>query len=84
MSCKALHPGHTKPFAGPRDVYMVNVDGNSGSVFVKAFDFFKSQGGLTEKWGLHWLPILATSIEDARERGCELPNARPYDQQAKP
>jgi hypothetical protein len=67
-----------------RDVYMVNVNEFSGSVFVKTLEFFRSQGGFRETWGLNWRPIVATSIEDARKRGCEHPSARPYERQAKP
>ena len=67
-----------------RDVYMVLCNAHSGSVFVKALDFFRSQGGFREAWGKNWVPIVATSIEDAREKGCQLPGARPYDRQAKP
>ncbi len=67
-----------------RDIYMVLV-GPSGSVFVKELEFFRSQGGFREDWGSNWHPVVATSIENARERGCEtLPGARPYAQQAPP
>ena len=46
---------------------------NSGqAVFVKEADFFVSQGGLKEKWGLHWRLIFAASIEDARKVGHEI------------
>ncbi len=67
-----------------RDVYMVNVNQFSGCVFVKALDFFRSQGGFTQDWGKNWIPIVATGIEDARERGCALPGAKSYERQAKP
>lgn len=66
-----------------RDVYMVLVNVASGSVFVKELNFFRSQNGFTEDWGINWVPIVATSIEDAREKGCQLPGARPYHRQAK-
>lgn len=66
-----------------RDVYMILVVQASGCVFVKELDFFRSQGGFTQDWGKNWLPIVATSIEEARERGCTLPGAKPYCQQAK-
>ena len=65
-----------------RDVYMVHVN-SGGAVFVKTYDFFKSQGGFEEKWGLGWAPIVAMSIEDARKQGCQLPGAKPWDQQAR-
>lgn len=65
-----------------RDIYMVHV-GPSGSVFVKTLDFFRQQRGFREEWGLGWTPLVATSIEDARKKGCELPGARPYSEQAK-
>jgi hypothetical protein len=67
-----------------RDIYMVNVNGHSGSVFVKVLEFFRSQGGFRDDWGKHWVPLVATGIEDAREKGCQLPGARPYAMQAKP
>jgi hypothetical protein len=38
-----------------------------GGVFVKTESFFKSQGGLTEKWGTHWTKFQARSLEHARE-----------------
>lgn len=66
-----------------RDVYMVLVNEFSGCVFVKDLAFFRGQGGFREKWGETWVPIVATSIEDAREKGCSLPGAKPYDKQAK-
>lgn len=66
-----------------REVFMILI-GPTGSVFVKALDFFASQGGLHEDWGLNWKPIVATSIEDAREKACSWPGARPYAEQAKP
>ncbi len=64
-----------------RNVYMVHV-GPSGSVFVKELEFYRSLGGFKETWGEAWVPIVATGIEDAREKGCKLPNARPYNRQA--
>jgi hypothetical protein len=66
-----------------RDVYMVNVNAFSGCVFVKVLDFFRQQGGFEKEWGTHWVPVVATSIEDAREKGCALPGAKPYERQAK-
>lgn len=66
-----------------RDIYMVSI-GPSGSVFVKTLEFFREQEGFTQKWGEGWKPVVATNIEDAREHGCELPGARPYERQAKP
>lgn len=66
-----------------RDVYMVLVSEASGCVFVKALDFYRSQGGFRETWGENWKPVVATSIEDARRKVCDLPGAKPYEQQAK-
>jgi hypothetical protein len=66
-----------------KDIYMVNVNSFSGCVFVKELDFFRSQGGLEQKWGEHWVPVVATSVEDAREKGCAFPGAKPYEWQAK-
>lgn len=36
-----------------RDIYMV-LSSWADSVFVKTYDFFKSQGGFTESWGKNW------------------------------
>lgn len=66
-----------------RDVYMVLVNEHSGSVFVKELNFFRKQGGFLADWGNDWFPVVATSIEDAREKGCKHPAARPYERQAK-
>ena len=65
-----------------RNVYMVLVNQTSGCVFVKELDFYRSQGGFKQTWGLNWIPIVATSIEDARKKGCSYPGAKPYEQQA--
>lgn len=65
-----------------RDVYMVHV-GPTGSVFVKTLDFFRTGGGFREEWGNHWVPLVANSIEHARELGCKLPGARPFENQAR-
>ena len=40
----------------------------AGSVFVKTLDFFRIQGGFRDPWGERWAPIVATGIEDAREK----------------
>jgi hypothetical protein len=66
------------------EVYMILVDQVSGCVFVKELEFFRSQGGLKQDWGKNWKPILADSIEDAREEWCKLPGAKSYENQAKP
>ena len=56
---------------------------HSGSVFVKDFDFFVSQGGLRESWGKRWRFVAANSVEHARRIGCRiLMGARPYARQA--
>ena len=65
-----------------RDVFMVNVNRVTGSVFVKTLDFFRDQGGFREEWGTHWFPVVASSIEEARRIGCTHPGARPYERQA--
>jgi hypothetical protein len=63
-----------------RDIYMVYV-GPGGTVFVKELSYFRSTGGFIQPWGLPWAPVVATDIEDARMRGCELAGARPYGRQ---
>lgn len=42
------------------------------AVYVKEGEFFKSQGGLEEEWGMRWVPIMAESIEAAREIGVKM------------
>jgi len=42
---------------------------NGAAVFVKEAEFFKSQGGLTAKWGEAWRAVIAEDIEDARRVG---------------
>ena len=67
-----------------REVYMYNVVKESRCVFVKALTFSNDQGGFVEGWGLVWKPIVATWIEDSREKACNIePNAKPYSEQAK-
>jgi hypothetical protein len=41
-------------------------------VVVKEAGFFAEQGGLTAKWGKSWRPVVADSIEHAREVGAKL------------
>lgn len=36
--------------------------------FVKDADFYISQGGLSEDWGQHWRPVIATGFDDARKQ----------------
>ncbi|MHB8107661.1 MAG: hypothetical protein ACYDH4_09600 [Candidatus Cryosericum sp.] len=69
---------------GEVEVFMVLVNSISGCVFVKALDFFLVQGGFREPWGRNWKFVVASSVEDARKRGCDLPGAKPYEWQAKP
>lgn len=45
--------------------FMVNVN-PGGAIFVKGYDFFVSQGGLTASWGKGWAPVEARSIAQAR------------------
>lgn len=66
----------------PRKLFMVLVNSQSGSVFVKDYDFFVEQHGMLEKWGEDWVPVVATSVEEARKKGCLLDGARPYERQA--
>lgn len=50
---------------------------NAGDfIFVKEGEFFKEQGGLREPWGKAWIPVKASSIEDARQIGAKLLNGR--------
>jgi hypothetical protein len=53
--------------AGPRDTAPFYVlPREYGHSMVKDGDFFRSQGGLKDDWGKHWIPVHAESIEDAR------------------
>lgn len=45
---------------------------NGAAGFVKEADYFKETGGLTQPWGLHWRPVVAESIEDARLKCLEI------------
>jgi hypothetical protein len=40
--------------------------GPSGSIFVKAYDFFAYQGGLKESWGKNWTIVETESMGMAR------------------
>ncbi len=66
-----------------RNVYMVHINEFSGHVFVKELEYFRSQGGFQDDWGLNWKPIIATSLERAKEQACQWPGALPYLLQAK-
>lgn len=46
--------------------YYVHYNGHSW--FVKEARFFVDQGGLVEEWGKKWKLILASSIENARNK----------------
>ena len=50
--------------------------GLTGSTFVKGYDFFVSQGGLTEKWGKYWEIVEAESLQAARLIAINRPGAR--------
>ena len=64
-----------------RKVYMAYVN-QAGAVFVKNFEFFREQGGLVETWGEKWVPIVATSIEDARTKAYT--NTKPCNHEPNP
>lgn len=49
-----------------RAIYMTLVN-PAGVVFVKELDFFRAQGGFTQEWGRSWIPVVARSVEEARE-----------------
>lgn len=55
----------------PRDKAPFYVTRSGRTVYVKDGPFFRSQGGLNEAWGLNWVPMYGTSIEDARRNGAE-------------
>ena len=51
------------------------VNCNSGkALFVKEGTFFKEQGGLNESWGKTWVPVIASSIGDARKQAAQIFN----------
>ena len=64
-SCSECVPDVQEP------THMVCV-GAHNVVFVKTFEFFIEQGGLTEPWGANWKPVYASSIGDARRQGARL------------
>jgi hypothetical protein len=39
------------------------------AIYVKERSFFVAQGGSRERWGKHWRPVQARSIEAARSKG---------------
>lgn len=45
--------------------YVIKNSGNA--LFVKEAAFFEQQGGLDKEWGMTWIPVIATSIGDARK-----------------
>ena len=50
--------------------------GWDGSVFVKEYDYFCSQGGAHQSWGRNWKIVEASSIEEARVLAIKEPGAR--------
>lgn len=50
--------------------YVVKNSGNA--LFVKEANFFEEQGGLDKEWGMTWIPVIATSIGDARKQASQL------------
>lgn len=48
----------------------------SWAVYVKSEEFFKLQGGETEKWGEKWVQVQAADIEEARAKGIEIRDRR--------
>lgn len=44
------------------------------ALFVKEGTFFKEQGGLKEPWGKTWVPVIASSIGDARKQAAKIFN----------
>lgn len=67
-----------------RRVYMTTCN-DAGFVYVKDLDFFTTQGGFREEWGLGWKPVVAVTIEEARKEGCKVhPKAVPYEEQTNP
>lgn len=61
------------PSPEPKEEKTFYVSKNCADVIsVKEGEFFKSQGGLTQKWGKDWKPLQAFSIGDARRKGAAL------------
>lgn len=61
-----LAPRDTAPFFVTITTFKHPFEEKKATVHVKEGDFFRSQGGLTEKWGAAWTGINATSLNDAR------------------
>lgn len=51
---------------------------------VKEANFFREQGGIKDDWGRRWVPVRATSIEDARRQGAEMEPIHPMWKSKKP
>jgi hypothetical protein len=61
-----LTPRETAPYFVSIVAFQHAFQEKKATVYVKAGDFFRSQGGLVEEWGTHWTGIHATSLNDAR------------------
>lgn len=66
----------TKPFPLQRLFKFAIHVSPYGATFVKEYDFFVSQGGLTQKWGQSWKIIEAKNLDDARVRAIVMPGAK--------
>lgn len=59
-----------------KPTHAVLVSDASGSVFWKDYDFFVSQGGLSQKWGSSWVLVKAETDASAVAFAMTLPGAR--------
>lgn len=56
----------------PRDAtHFVHCNGGR-ALFVKTAALFRSQRGLEEAWGKAWVPVVASSIGDARRQASQI------------
>lgn len=56
--------------------FAILVSSASRSTFVKDYDYFVSQGGLTDDWGKFWKIVEAPDLQGARMIAVHQPNAR--------
>lgn len=61
-----LAPRETAPYFVSIRTFQHPFQEKKATVYVKEGDFFRSQGGLIEAWGAHWIGIDAASLNDAR------------------
>lgn len=67
---RPVHGPTVATLCGAEPTHFVHYNG--ATVFVKEADFFREQGGRTAAWGRTWLPVVASSLGDARREGARI------------